>query len=304
MKSKAVGFCGLDMQKEYFSIVQYSPEEQAITLLDIHSFSAEAGSDEWKTWKNELKNRGRRLRFFSPSIVCSMPSEYAVIKLITLDVDEPDIAGAIEWELGQHITGTLEEYVFDYEKIVSLPDDPAKKYLAVAYRRELVNRMAGMVRGVKLKPAIVDLDIFGLVNVFEFNYRDQNAAPSLLVHSESDLTKFILTRNGGFLDFHCFEHKAGSIDAAGFAEVLSAEIDRFCAARQKTNGRIGVYITGSYFKEAFSRDVFFEKVPGAELLNPFRAIKCQVKIDEQQFQEYSTQLAVAAGLALRGGQGT
>jgi hypothetical protein len=69
MKSKGMGFCGLDMQKEYFSIVQYSPEEQAITLFDIHSFPAETGIDEWKTWKNELKNRGRRLRFFSPSIV-------------------------------------------------------------------------------------------------------------------------------------------------------------------------------------------------------------------------------------------
>ncbi len=304
MKSKTAGFCGLDIQKEYFSIVQYSSEDHMVTDLDIHSFPAESGIDEWKTWKNELKNRRGRLRFFSPSVVCSMPSEYALIKPVMLDADEQDIAGTIQWELGQQVIGTLDEYVFDYEEIRGAPDEPVKKFLAVAYRRELVNRMAGLVRSVNLKPAIVDLDIFGLVNVFEFNYSDKKAEPCLIIHSEFDLTKFVLTYNGGFLDYHCFEHKTGSVDAGGFAVALSAETDRFLAAMQKTGGRIPVYITGSYFQQTFSREAFFEKVPGAEVLNPFRAIKCQVKIDEQQFQEYSTQLAVAVGLALRGGQET
>ena len=41
------------------------------------------------------------------------------------------------------------------------------------------------------------------------------------------------------------------------------------------------------------------KVPGAEMLDPFRKVKCQVVIDEQQLKEYSTQLAVAVGLALQ-----
>jgi Tfp pilus assembly PilM family ATPase len=302
MKVTVPSFCGLDLQRDYFSIIQYSTEEQAVTLLSIQPFSAEGGINAWKTWKNELKNSKGRLRFFSPAVICGMPSEYAVIKIITLDADEAHIAEAIEWEFGQQIIGSVDEYGFDYEEIEGAPGASTRKYLVVAYRQEQINRMAGIVRSVKLEPQIIDLDIFGLVNIFLANYTDKKPEESLLVHSESELTKLVLTRNGEFRDFHCFEHQSGSIDAAGFAMALSAEIDRFLAGAEKSDGRTGIYITGSYFQQAFSRDAFFEKVPQAELLNPFRTIKCQVKIEEQQVQEYSTQLAVAAGLALRGGE--
>jgi Tfp pilus assembly PilM family ATPase len=302
MKVNTPSFCGLDLQRDYFSIIQYSPEEQAMTLLSIQPFSAETGTNPWKTWKNELKNSKGRLRFFSPAVICGMPSECAVIKIITLDADEEHIDEAIEWEFGQQIIGSVDEYVFDYEEMEGAPDAATRKFLVVAYRQDQVNRMAGIVRSVKLAPQVIDLDIFGLVNIFSANYTDRKAKASLLIHTEYELTKLVLTRNGEFRDFHCFEHASGSIDAAGFAMVLSAEIDRFLAGAEKSDGRTGIYITGSYFQQAFSRDAFFEKVPHAELLNPFRTINCQVKIEEQQIQEYSTQLAVAAGLALRGGE--
>ena len=301
MKADTTNFCGLDLQKEYFSVIQYSTEEEAVTLLSLQPFSAGDDADVWKAWKTELKNSRGRLRFFSPAVICGMPSEHAVVKIIPLDADEEDIDGAIQWELGQQISGALDDYVFDYQEVESVLNASARTFLAVAYRRELVNRMAGMIRNVKLEPQIVDLDIFGLVNVFSANYSDRKAMTSLLVHSESEVTKFVMTRNGEFRNYHCFGHKTGSVDPAGFAATLSAEIDRFLAATENSAGRPGIYVTGSYFRQAFGREAFFEKVPGAEMLNPFRNIKCQVIIDAQQFQEYSTQLAVAVGLALRGG---
>jgi Tfp pilus assembly PilM family ATPase len=305
MKSTTASVCGLDLQRDYFSIVQYSKEEGAVTLLSIVSpFTEETDGDGWKTWKNELKKNRGRLLSYSPSVACSMPSEYAVIKRIAVDADEQNIDETIRWELGQQIVGSLDEYVFDYEEIPGAPEAATRKYLVVAYRRELVNKMAGIVRGVKMDPRVVDLDIFGLMNAFEANYKDKKDRPSLLIHSELETTKFVLTQNGGFRDYHCFEHKTGAIDAAGFAVVLSAEIDRFLAGTGKVDGSIGIYVSGSYFQQSASRNAFFEKVPGAEALNPFREIKCQMAIEEERFLEYSMQLAVAVGLALRGSEET
>jgi Tfp pilus assembly PilM family ATPase len=297
-------FCGLDLQRDYFSIVQYSAEERAVTLLSIVSpFGAEAAADEWKTWKNVLKKNRGRLLSYNPSVVCSMPSEYAVIKLIPIDADEENTGETLRWELGQQIVGSIDDYVFDFEEVAGAAGAATRKFLAVAYRRELVNRMAGMVRSVKMDPQIVDIDIFGLMNVFEANYRDKKKVPSLLVHSELDVTKFVLTHRGAFRDYHCFEHKTGSMDAAGFAVALSAEIDRFLSASGTVAASTGIYISGSYFRQSTIRDIFFEKVTGADVLNPFREIKCRALIEEDQFQEYSTQLAVAVGLALRGSEG-
>jgi Tfp pilus assembly PilM family ATPase len=301
MKARMASFCGLDLQRDYFSVVQYSADEQAVTLLSIQPFSAEGGGDVWKTWKTELKNQRGRLRFFSPAVICAMPAEYAVIKLIQLDTDEQHIAETIAWELGQQMSGSLDEYVWDYQETGGAPNASTRKFLTVAYRRQFVHRMAGVVRSVKLKPQIVDLDLFGLVNVFSANYVEKKKELSLLVHSEFDMTKMVLTHNGEFRDYHSFDHKTASVDPAGFARDLSAEIDRFLAVTGNTDGRPAVYITGSYFQQAVCREAFLESMLRAEMLNPFRSIKCQVKIDEQQVGEYAPQLAIAVGLALRGG---
>jgi Tfp pilus assembly PilM family ATPase len=305
MKSNTSSFCGLDLQRDYFSIVQYSAEERAVTLLSIISpFAGDVGGDGWKTWKNELKKNRGRLLSYNPSVVCSMPSEYAVIKLIPVDADEENTDETLRWELGQQIVGSLDDYVFDFEEVTSVFGDPTRKFLAVAYRNELVNRMAGMVRSVKMDPQIVDIDIFGLVNVFEANYRDKRNVPSLLVHSERTMTKFVLTHRGAFRGYHCFEHATGVYDAPAFAGLLSTEIDRFLAATGTAAASTGIYIAGSYFQQSTAREAFFEKVTGADILNPFREIKCRALIEEDQFKEYSTQLAVAVGLALRGSEGS
>jgi Tfp pilus assembly PilM family ATPase len=305
MKAETAGICGLDLQKNYFSIVQYAASERAVTLLSIQPFPESGDVDRWKIWKKQIQRSRGRLRFFSPSVVCGMPAEYAVVKLIPVDEGEIRVEETIEWELGQHLGRPLDEFVYDVqeEEANAVTGAGARKVLAVAYRQELIHRMTGIVRGVRMRPVVVDLDIFGLVNAFSANYPERTAAMSLIVHSEFENTKLVLTRNGRFSNYHCFEHASGSVDPAGFAALLSAEIGRFLTAAKESSSKPALYITGSYFQQDISREAFLEKVSGAEILDPFRSIKCQVKIDEQQFQSYSTQLAVAVGLALRGGAG-
>ncbi|MBN2188550.1 MAG: pilus assembly protein PilM [Chitinispirillaceae bacterium] len=301
MKTGTNSYCGLDLQRGYFSIIQYSTDERAVNDLSIHQpFSDRNGADQWKMWKNELKKSRGRLRFFSPIVICGMPAQYAVVKLVPIDSDEQRVEDAVAWELGQHIGGPIEEYSFDFQEAEAGPRAEERKVLAVAYRRELVNRMADIVRGTRMRPQVVDLDIFGLVNVFSANYSERSADTSLLVHSEPDMTKLVLTRNGGFMNCHCFEHTNASVDPAGFAAMISAGIDRFLGVSEANGRRPGIYLTGSYFQESISYEAFCERMPGAEILDPFRTIKCQVQIDEQQSKKYSTQLAIAVGLALRG----
>jgi Tfp pilus assembly PilM family ATPase len=300
MKTETTSFCGLDLQRDYFSIVQYSSLERAVTLLSIQAFAEKKGATDWKIWKKELKKSRGRLRFFAPAVVFGMPSEYAAIKLVRLDPDEELVADTVEWELGQHIGGALDEYVLDFEEIGGGSASEVRSAIAVAYRKELVARASGLVRDVKMMPLVVDLDIFALINVFEANYAERTSADSLIVFSEPEKTKLVMTRGGGYRNYHCFEHSSGAVDPSGFASLLSSEIDRFASASDVKGRRPDVYITGSYFQQEITCDAFFEKVNGAELLDPFRTVKCQVKIDAQQLRKYSTQLAVAAGLALRG----
>ncbi len=295
MKQRADCFCGIDFQGDYFSAVEYSLTERAVTLIFIQPFPAGKRAEEWKVWRRELKNGKPRLGLFCTSIAGAIPAQYAVINLATLDADEPSVEEALEWELTQHLSGERADFIFDAQEMTGIADGRTRTFLLAAYRRTLVEQTTDMIRSAGFDPLAIGLDIFGLINAFEANYRERPAAPCLLVHCEEAITKLVLSRSGEFLDFHCFNNRNDAGDEKGFTAKVASEIDRFCRAGRPE----AIYATGSWFRQITRREAFFETVKGAELLDPFREVKCQVEIDGQQLSDYSTQLAVAVGLALQ-----
>lgn len=297
MKSHNADFCGLDLQKDNLSFVQFSNEENAVTLIALQPVSQGAGNDAWQIWRNELAAMKGRLKSFSRNIICGIPSEFAQIKHCMIDDVEKDWREAVEWEIGQQIIGSRNDYVIDYE-LAERRGKGVKTYLAVAYRKALVEQTAAMLRKFKFVPRIIDLDIFGLFNAFEANYPEKRDDVSLLVHSERALTKLALTSGGMLLDFTAFNYT----DEETFPDVLKEKIDSFLSTVQKIGDGAAesVYLSGSYFSPAARHDPILEKINGSEILNPFRKIPCQVAIDEHQLREFSPQLSVAVGLALRG----
>lgn len=293
--------CGLDLQRDYIGIAIYSARERAASQVNIRPIVAGTSRDNWESWETELKAIKSPLKRYASSVICSIPAEYAVVKRCMLDADEPKVAEALEWELSQQIMGSIDEYMFDYQETGAALEGPVRTFLVAAYRREFVDRIAGIIRRIKLEPRIIDLDIFGLINIFEANYPEKMQGISLLVHSEQHLTKLVVTKDGGFLDFHCFDHGTGFADPAGYGVALAAEIGRFVATQQAPFDPKGnTFATGSYLKNAENRTAVFEALQGVELLNPFRSITCQLEgIQDDQLLDHSTQLAVAVGLSLR-----
>jgi hypothetical protein len=300
MKSPANNFCGLDLQRDNISLVQFSTEENVITNIFLRTFFSDSGKDIWKTWQDELSalKSGRNSNMLQKNVVCSLPSEYAQIKHCMIDDGQKDWRESVEWEMSQQILGSRNDFVMDYELAEGVNAAGTKKYLAVAYRKELVDRTVEMLKTAKFMPCIIDLDIFGLINVFEANYPDKRAAVSLLVHTERTLTKLALTAGGAFLDYLTFDHD----DDETFTDALGEKIKGFLSTADKTSDYEGpnVYLSGSYYLPSVRRGPLLEKIKGSEILNPFRKILCKAGVDQQQLQEHSPQLAVAVGLALRG----
>ncbi|MBN1130330.1 MAG: pilus assembly protein PilM [Chitinispirillaceae bacterium] len=304
MKTSTKSCCGLDLQKEYLSAVLYFADKRAATPIILKPFPlpADTAASPWSTWEGEIRSIKSQLKQYASSVICSIPADYAVIKVCALDADEEAAREVIEWELGQQIIGSVDDYLFDYEKKAAGAAEAVKKYLVAAYRKEYVQRLAGMVRKIGVEPHVIDLDLFGLVNAFEANYPEKTASPALLIHCETQMTKLVLTVEGAFIDYHCFEHTGGFMDPAAYGAALAAEIDRFLATPSLAGARAesGTYCTGSFLKQAENRATVLQEINGAELLNPFREIKCQLEdIEERQLLEHSTQLAVATGLSLR-----
>lgn len=303
MKTTRKYLSGLDIQSDYLSIAQYSPQENAVLSVAIQPFSVDKGGDCWECAEQELKKLKNKFKFYSPEVAFSLPSEHGIIKHIQLESEETEVGELIEWELAQQIIGSIDEYSFDFQEC-SPEENNLKNYLAVAFRNTLVERFSVLLKGMKLYPQVIDLDAFAIINTFEANYRERIYTPAVIVHGESEKSKMILTRNGDYIDMECFSYAYDSLNAESYSMQLQSEINRLLSLNQRIDiqPRVSLYFTGSLFSQVEFRDAVLAKMGNGELLYPFRKVGCRIAIDSDQLMTYAPQLAVAVGLALRGNE--
>jgi Tfp pilus assembly PilM family ATPase len=302
MGARSNNISGLDFQKDYISIAQFIPDEQSVTLVAIQPIENGADGELWDKVARELKGLKGKFKFTSPDVVCSLPSEYAIVKRMAIDSDEQEPSDVIEWELSQQIIGSMDDYIFDFQEAGQSKEDGLVEYLVVAYRNQVVQKITSIARNCKLNPLVVDLDICALINVFEANYRERLSAPAIIVHAENGLSKLILAQNSNLLDFATFAYDAALIEGDLYADRLQGEIGRFLSVNGTfvSGDPIGVYLSGSFFSQSAFLETVVNTVPNSELLYPFRKLDCRIGVDEEQLKKYAAQLSVAVGLALRG----
>jgi Tfp pilus assembly PilM family ATPase len=301
MKNSAQFINGLDIQKEYLSIVQYSPQDKAVVLVAIQPMSPGDVDTIWNRTSKALIELKSKFKFNSSDVICSVPAEFAFVKRLIVDDTISKSSEMLEWELSQHLLGSLEEYAVDFQKDGIFQQNPEGECLAVAYRKDNLDQLVAALKTSKLKPNVVDIDMFAIVNVFEANYKQQLSGPVMLAHAESGRTKILLTQSGQFIDTHLFECENEQSDSEMYAEKFVNEINAFvqCNASRLTNSP-SLYLTGSLFGNQGFVDSVVSKVGYGELLNPFREIGCRVGTENNQIMAYAAQLSVAVGLALRG----
>jgi len=306
MKMRLSSISGFDIQKEYFTIAQYNPQDFAVGLVAIQPVSLERPLRDWEIITDELKALKKTFTFSNRDIVSSVASEHAIVMNIGVEKDEEDIRDALEWELSQQIVGSVDEYAFDYFETNSKDQDDIRQYLVAAYRVDVVEDMVNALKSVKLNPVVVDIDVFALINVFVVNYRDVIDKPAILIHGESDRTKLVLTMNGMYVDFETYDSANESFDASSYIGQIETVAQKLLA-RNRTQtgpaslGSVSAYLCGSLFSRSEYLDTFLGRQSiQAELLDPFKKVGCHIGVEDEQLKNYAPRLAIAVGLALRG----
>jgi Tfp pilus assembly PilM family ATPase len=291
--------CGIEITKDSISLAQYSPSDNTVVNASIivkPLDDADPSRDEWSILKTKCKKMIENIQCGGQSAAVSLPSEHAVVKMVSCDRDETDAADAVGWDLSQHIIGTLDEYVYDYEACESR-DPAAARYLVVAYRASQVQKTAALLRSCKLRPLVVDLDMFALIDVFEANYKELAAQSAVIVSGGEETSKVVLTRGGAFVDFEAFGHRTRQISPADYVQAVQNAVGAFSA-----DGREGApyFLTGALFAQPQFSEQVIGLLGSASVLNPFKTIESKVEIPEADLARCIPYLAVSVGLALRG----
>jgi Tfp pilus assembly PilM family ATPase len=304
MAGRVKSVCGLDIRNDSICMAQYSPEAHSVTGVGVQPFE-DAGDDWWKTLSAELKKLTSEGTLSGQNVVCSLPSEWALIKDISIDKDEESVEQIIKWEFSQQILGDIAQYVYDFQKVQRPVADEFDHYLVAAYRSDTVKRLAGLIRSYKMNPFVVDLDVFGLVNLLEANYRDCIAQPCAILFGDEHRLSVVLTQNGDFVDW---EIQPYHLDTAAPQECVRKALEMFTALQTVqpaffVEGAVPhTFLAGSAFSFPEVTEHLIANMQNTEVLYPFKSISFQVgRVQENDVRKYAPRLAVAVGLAVRGG---
>ena len=300
--AKSAGTNGLDIQRDYLCVAQFSSRDGAVRQVAVQPLPAGAEGDGfWDAVAQELRGLKKKIRFAGADVVCSLPCDMAVVKTLEAESDERGQDEILRWELEASLLGQIDNYVYDFYEVDPGNQVERRKYLAAAVRHEALAKLKKAVRGAGLNPYIVDIDLFALTGTFQSNYRERLSEASVLVHGEPKRTKMILVCNSSYINYAVADFDTEASGAADYATMLRDETARLLDAGGFSGGDgAPVYMAGSLFTDLqFAADVT-NAFPRSEMLDPFRKVACDAGIEEEQLKVYSPQLAVAVGLALRG----
>ncbi len=291
---------GLDINRTNICYTRCLPDSKLIANVCIQPI--EASTDNyWDSVHASFNDFLKEFKIPGENIVSSLPGEYAILKKIILDKGDADIDGSIEWELGQQIIGSIDEYVYDYQPDLGQSAADFQHFLVVGYRTAAIEKITKLLRSNKLTPVIIDLDIFALINVYEINYGDRLQEPAVIIFSDPYKTRLILTAQGNFIDMESFEHTEQAHSLEGYIPVLNETMKRLLQynARFSKSDSVRSYLTGSFFSQMQNTETVLKNISNAEMLYPFRKITCSAGLDDEKLKEFAPLLGVSVGLALR-----
>ncbi len=302
--------------------------------VELYSFDLEPAVPDWV---EALKNIKQSQGIQTVNIGSSGPS--TVIRYVNFPkMNKEELKRALKFEAQKHIPFSMAEVNLDgYILKEDLPDNKMFVLIA-AIKKEFINQRLKLIEGVGLKVNMVDIDSIALVNVFNFNYsQDENlknktiallnisssvSSLNILELSLPRLSRDIHIAGNNFtqrlvdtfgIDFKSAEDLKLNPDsqssnklAAALESVLPNLADEIRVSfdfyeSQSASSVAKIFLSGGGSKFIGLRDMLANLLGiEVEYWDPLKQIKLSSKIDTQKIKTVFNELAVAVGLALRG----
>lgn len=140
--------------------------------------------------------------------VVSVSGEAVMIKKIKVSVlPEEELADAIQEEAEQYIPFDIDDVRIDYQVLEGLPtfeefdldegeEEEKQDILLVAVQNEIIDSRLGVLAAAGLKPVIVDLDVFAMVNALANSRKVQDLGSVALVDLGHTFTHLNILMDG------------------------------------------------------------------------------------------------------------
>ncbi len=277
--------------------------------------------------------------------VASVAGEAVIVKKIKVPMmSEKDLVQTINHEAEQYIPFDIDDVSIDFQIIgrgvAAEPEEEGGQekleILLVAVQKELIDSRTGILTEAGLKPVIVDLDMFAIVNALGISRDLSRLGPIALLDLGATFTHVNIVLNGftaftrdiplgGFSctqklmsEFGVSGEQAEAIKRGELPEkvereaavrVMADSFEKIAEEAQKsfeffsatTNARVErIFVSGGGSLVPGAAGLLGEKLGApAELLDPFAAVKIGRNFDREMASRMAPIAAVAIGLATR-----
>ncbi len=320
---------GGEFTLEHFGVVELDPDAIVDGTIMDAGHVADGIRDLFDI--NKIKNK---------KVAISVSGNSVIVKKINLAImDDEELAQSIAFEAEQYIPFEINDVHLDFH-IMEAGDDSVPSgqmpVLLVAAKKDRVSEMISLVEEAGLKPAVVDVDAFGLENIFCTNFGVGDPITGLvnigasvininvLLEGVSAFTRDISMGGNRYTE----EVQKGlniSFNEAEQAKrgetIEGIDTDRVTQIIADTNVEVAAEIgrTFDYFKttvQAPMVDKVYLSGGGSkthglieqlgerlgipvQILDPFENIRLGAGVDTEELQYATAYLGVAAGLATR-----
>jgi len=295
---------------------------------------------DFETVVDTIKNLKDNLNVHGTNAATSVSGHSVIVKKAELPLmTKTELEQSLMVEAEQYIPFDINDvYVDSYILGESLDRSDMMDILFVAAKKELVNDYSSAIRNAGLKPMVVDVDVFALETMYEYNYPDSNDNIVALVDIGASMINVNILRNRTSVfardismgsrqlteriqrEFGVSFEKAENIKCG--AEVEGIDIERvnyifkmaaetyvqeirrtldFFLSTMVNEGIDKIYVSGASCRVPGLIDLLKRQmsVP-VEIINPFNNITWDRQTFDPEYMAYiAPQMAVAVGLALR-----
>jgi type IV pilus assembly protein PilM len=340
MFGKKLNLIGVDIGSFSIKVVEMKGKKDGFILKNIAEFQlpedviSEGIIVDYGEVVNALNAIFTEKKFSHKKVAAALKGNSVITKKLTIpSVDDKNFRETFRWEAAQYIQMDIDEVNMDFEILSRTEElEQTEVVLAVA-KKDLIADMVSVLESAKLKPVLIDLEVFALLNAFEVNYGIDSEVSavvnighttSIIVFVKNGLFEFSREINiGGKNAIHIIQQKLGmTIEEASqiikdkesieFNEELQAAIRQFCEdVAFEVKNSIDMFLTSTqlptskcYISGSVGlygmRDTLEEKLDiEVNYFNPFANIEIAKGIDTDFLNDNLYRFNVAVGLALR-----
>ncbi len=132
--------------------------------------------------------------------IISLSGDAVVVRYIILPkMSQKDLETTIKFEAEPYISFPLDQAQLDFQILGDNEEEETKRMdvLLVAGKKDIIDRQVSIVKGVGLRPVLIDVDSFALENLYDYNMgEDTNTGSVVLLNIGATFTNINIIENG------------------------------------------------------------------------------------------------------------